>query len=220
MKKVQKDNSKKVGNIKIKRTAATEENEKKKPKKINRTSKKTAQKEKKIENENIAEKSKVEVVEGSSAGIPQIAVPNHYRYIASKTNYFIIISLFLIIIFLLSGLFFPSTQDDIINNRVIWAKDEINNFGLFNQLGAAIAFTSGIFALGFYINSTFIKFNMRNWRFFMTGLTAMFIFGLGKIGELVYNHEIFNNINDLALPLALIMMAYSSYKIYIDLNGV
>ena len=48
----------------------------------------------------------------------------------------------------------------------------------------------------------------------------MFFFGLGKIGELVYNNIIFDIFKDFVLPIALMVMAYSSYKIHKDLNGV
>lgn len=48
----------------------------------------------------------------------------------------------------------------------------------------------------------------------------MFFFGLGKIGELVYNHDIFGSFKDLVLPMALTMLAFASYTIYKDMNGV
>lgn len=149
-----------------------------------------------------------------------ITASNRFFYIAPRTNYFIIFSIILIIIFIVTGYFLPSTHDDIANKRVIWTNDGSYNRGLFDQFYTSIAFTSGIFLLGYYINATFINLNVRNWNFFASGILIMFIFGLGKIGELVFNNKIFEIFKDFILPIALIMMAYSSYKIHKDLNGV
>ena len=149
-----------------------------------------------------------------------ITASNRFFYIAPRTNYFIIFSLILIMIFIVAGYFFPATQEDVANNRVIWANDGNYNRGLFDQFYTSIAFTLGIFLLGYYINATFINLNVRNWNFFASGILLLFIFSLGKIGELVFNNLIFDIFKDFVLPIALVMMAYSSYKIYTDLNGV
>lgn len=193
--------------------------------------------------DNLPEKSKVvEVIEKPAAEIPQnvilnpleklvepngirsnqnpITASNRFFYIAPRTNYFIIFSLILIMIFIVAGYFLPATQEDIANKRVIWANDGNYNRGLFDQFYTSIAFTLGIFLLGYYINATFINLNVRNWNFFASGILMMFIFSLGKIGELVFNNLIFDIFKDFVLPIALIMMAYSSYKIHKDLNGV
>lgn len=149
-----------------------------------------------------------------------ITASNRFFYIAPRKNYFILFSIILITIFIISGYFLPATYDDIANNRVIWTNDGYYNRGLFDQFYTSIAFTLGIFLLGYYINATFINLNVRNWNFFAAGILMMFIFGLGKIGELVFNNKIFEIFKDFILPIALIMMAYSSYKIHKDLNGV
>jgi len=149
-----------------------------------------------------------------------ITASNRFFYIAPRTNYFIIFTIILILIFIVTGYFLPSTHDDIANNRVIWSNDGSYNRGLFDQFYTSIAFTLGIFLLGYYINATFINLNVRNWNFFASGILMMFIFSLGKIGELVFNNLIFDIFKDFVLPIALIMMAYSSYKIHKDLNGV
>jgi len=47
----------------------------------------------------------------------------------------------------------------------------------------------------------------------------MFVYGLGKIGELIYSKELFDAFKDLILPLALIVMAYGSYQVYSDFKG-
>lgn len=149
-----------------------------------------------------------------------ITASNRFFYIAPRTNYFIIFSLILIMIFIVAGYFLPATQEDIAHNRVIWSNDGNYNRGLFDQFYTSLAFTLGIFLLGYYINATFINLNVRNWNFFASGILMMFIFSLGKIGELVFNNIIFDIFKDFVLPIALIMMAYSSYKIHKDLNGV
>ena len=121
---------------------------------------------------------------------------------------------------MIAGYVYPATDEDIAYNRVIWTSDGKYDRGLFNQFYTSIAFTLGVFLLGFYINITFIKLNVRYWNFFALGILMMFIFGLGKIGELIYNHYIFDVFKNLVLPAALIMLAYASHKIYKDLTGV
>lgn len=149
-----------------------------------------------------------------------IIATNRFFYIAPRTNYFMILFFIIIAIFLFAGYFLPSTQEDIADNKVIWTNNGEYNRGLFDQLFTSIAFALGVFVLGFYISSTFIKLNMRNWEFFAGSIMIMFIFSLGKIGELVYNNTIFDVFKDFVLSIALIMLAYASYKIHADMNGV
>lgn len=150
----------------------------------------------------------------------QIIASKRFFYIAPRTNYFLILSILSIILFMVGGYVFPATEEDITYNKVIWTNDGNYERGLFNQFYTSISFTLGVFLLGFYINSTFIKLNVKNWNLFALGILLMFLFGLGKIGELVYNHNIFNVFIDLVLPIALIVLAFASYKIYKDLTGV
>lgn len=145
---------------------------------------------------------------------------NRFFYITPRTNYFLILSIISIILFMVGGYVFPATEEDITYNKVIWTNDGNYERGLFNQFYTSISFTLGVFLLGFYINSTFIKLNVKNWNLFALGILLMFMFGLGKIGELVYNHNIFNVFIDLVLPIALIVLAFASHKIYKDLTGV
>lgn len=247
MTKIQNESRKKNGQKKTKGLTNTREiEETKHVKKPIKKKQKITQKQKitktKTEN-NFPEKNKVvEVVEKPAAEIPQnvisnpleklvepngirlnenpITASNRFFYIAPRTNYFIIVSIISIIIFIVAGYFLPATQEDIANNKVIWASDGNYNRGLFDQFFTSIAFTSGVFLLGYYINITFIKLNVKNWSFFATGILMMFIFGLGKIGELIFNNKIFDYTKDFVLPIALIMMAYSSYKIHKDLDGI
>ena len=83
-----------------------------------------------------------------------------------KTNYFIIISILSIIIFLAAGYVYPATEDDMINGKVIWSNSAKSGGGLFSELYASIAFTVGVFMMGYYVNTTFIRFNVMKWNYF------------------------------------------------------
>ncbi|PWB50093.1 MAG: hypothetical protein C3F06_13430 [Candidatus Methanoperedenaceae archaeon] len=245
MTKIQNESRKKNGGQKKTKgfTNTREIEESKHGKKPSKKKLKITKKQKTNIENNFPEKNKVvEVVEKPAAEIPQnvisnpleklvepngirlkenpITASNRFFYIAPRTNYFIIVSIISIIIFMVAGYFLPATQEDIVNNKVIWAGDGNYNRGLFDQFFTSIAFTSGVFLLGYYINTTFIKLNVKNWGFFASGILMMFIFGLGKIGELIFNNKIFDYTKDFVLPIALIMMAYSSYKIHKDLDGI
>jgi hypothetical protein len=139
---------------------------------------------------------------------------------ASKRNYFTIISFLFILIFFVGGYIYPATSEDIASNNVIWAGNEGKyDRGLFSQFYASIAFAMGIFLLGYYVNATFIRFNIKDWNYFSIGILLMFFFGLGRIGELVYNHNIFEGFKNIVLPVALIILAFASYKIYKNMTG-
>lgn len=151
---------------------------------------------------------------------PSIA-SDHFFHDTPKTNFFLIIYTLSIIIFLAAGYAYPATEDDIVKGKVIWNYDDGNyERGLFSQLYASMAFTFGVFLLGYYANATFIRFNVRKWNFFASGILLMFFFGLGKIGELVYDHDLFDGFKNFILSIALIALAFASYKIYKDMNGV
>jgi hypothetical protein len=125
-----------------------------------------------------------------------------------------------LIIFMLAGSLFPATEKDIANNNAFpFNNNGKYDRGLFTQFFTSIVFVASILLLGLYINSTFVKFGMKNWAIFSIGVYLMFIYGLGKIGELTYNHEIFDAFKDLVLPIALITLVYASYKISLDFKG-
>ena len=73
--------------------------------------------------------------------------------------------------------------------------------------------------MGFYVNSTFVRYGLESWTIFSIGIYMMFLYGLGKIGELTYNYELFGAFKDLILPGALIILAYASYRIFKDLDA-
>ncbi len=134
---------------------------------------------------------------------------------------FLILILISLILFLLAGYIYPATGEDIAGNRVFWAiNDGKFDRGLFTQFYTSFIFTTCVFLLGFYVNSTFVRYGLDNWIIFSIGIFMMFLFGLGKIGELTFNHELFNTFKDLILPGALIIMAYASHKIFKDLKGM
>jgi hypothetical protein len=162
------------------------------------------------------------VIENGGSGKNQNAIITTDRFFhdTPKTNFFIILSILSIIIFLAAGYVYPATEDDIVKGKVIWNYEGKFDRGLFSQFYASMAFTLGVFLLGYYVYATFIKFNVKKWNYFASGILLMFFFGLGKIGELVYNHDIFGGFKDLVLPIALTMLAFATYIIYKDMNGV
>ncbi len=132
----------------------------------------------------------------------------------------IILTFMSIMLFLLAGYVYPATGEDIVKGKIFWA---INNGefdrGLFTQFYTSFVFTACVFLLGFYVNMTFVKYGLESWTIFSIGIYQMFLYGLGKIGELTFNHELFAAFKDLILPGALIILAYACYRIFKDLKG-
>jgi hypothetical protein len=202
---------------------------KKTDKKVINKSIKKVKKSKKIEKKPIQENKSIDVIEKVVA--PQETQNNHNPILpmvrfgslipfASKRNYFTIISFIFILIFFLGGYIYPATSEDIASNNVIWAgNDGKYDRGLFSQFYASIAFAMGVFLLGYYVNATFIKFNIKGWNYFSIGILLMFFFGLGRIGELIFNHNIFQGFKNIVLPVALIVLAFASYKICKNMAG-
>lgn len=142
----------------------------------------------------------------------------------SMRNYikeiYILIAVISIIVFLLAGYAYPATEDDVAKNKAFpFNSNGSYDRGLYTQFFTSIAFTVSILLLGYYVNSTFVRFGIKNWTTFALGVYLMFLYGLGKIGELTYNHELFDEFKDLILPFALIIVAYASYRINADFKG-
>ena len=142
------------------------------------------------------------------------------RYKTHAGGIFILVAIVSIIFFLLAGNVYPATDEDITKNTIFPFYDNGKyDRGLFTQFFTSVAFTVAILLLGFYVCSTFIRFGVKNWTTFAVGVYLLFLYGLGKIGELTYNHEVFDEFKDLLLPIALIVMAYASYKISAGIKG-
>lgn len=136
------------------------------------------------------------------------------------STYFVLLILASLILFLLAGYVYPATEEDIAKNKIFWVvKDGDFDRGLFTQFYSSLIFTACVFVLGFYVNSTFIRFGLGGWTTFSTGIYMMFLFGLGKIGELTYNHQLFSAFKNLILPFALVILTYASYRILKELKG-
>lgn len=134
---------------------------------------------------------------------------------------FVMFTLASIILFLFMGYAYPATQEDISENRIIWFSNNGNyDRALFIQFDIYTAFTLGVLLLGFYVNSTFVRFGMRNWNILALSILLMYFYGLGKIGEIIYNHELFQMFDDLVLPMALIILAFGSYRTYEEIKKV
>ena len=125
-----------------------------------------------------------------------------------------------IILFLLAGYAYPPTAEDIEKNRAFPFNNNTKyDRGLFTQFITSLAFTAFVLILGFYVNSTFVKFGVKHWGVFALGVYLMLLYGFGKIGELTYDHGLFDEFKDLILPLALMVISYASYKISTDIKG-
>jgi len=136
------------------------------------------------------------------------------------TELFIIATVVSLILFLFAGYAYPATSEDIAkNNAFPFNTGGKYDRGLMTQFYTSLVFTIAVLLLGYYVNSTFVKLGVNNWGVFALGIFLMFLYGLGKIGELTYNHELFDGFKDLTLPIALMVMAYATHKIYIDLKG-
>lgn len=162
---------------------------------------------------------------------PVEAVPNNTRKdnaepyprnlsSSAPSMYFMILILVSLILFLLAGYTYPATEEDIAKNRIFWTgSDGKLDRGLFTQFYSSFIFAACVYLMGFYVNSTFVRYGLESWTIFSIGIYMMFLYGLGKIGELTYNHELFGAFNDLILPGALIILAYASYRIFKDLDA-
>lgn len=136
------------------------------------------------------------------------------------STYFVLLILASLILFLLAGYTHPATEEDIAKNKIFWViNDGEFDRGLFTQFYSSLIFTACVFVLGFYVNSTFIRFGLGGWTTFSIGIYMMFLFGLGKIGELTYNHQLFSAFKNLILPFALVILTYASYRILKELKG-
>ena len=94
--------------------------------------------------------------------------------------------------------------------------DEEGNYdrGLWTNWFAYIFFTGAILMLGKSLYATFLKMDMQEWNWFALGTFMLFIYGLSGIFQQVFDHNLFEMLKDIALPIGLSLMAYSSYKIY------
>lgn len=139
---------------------------------------------------------------------------------SAPSTYFMILILVSLILFLLAGYMYPATGEDISKNRIFWTgSDGRLDRGLFTQFYSSLIFAACVYLMGFYVNSTFVRYGLESWTIFSIGIYMMFLYGLGKIGELTYNHELFGAFKDLILPGALIILAYASYRIFKDLDA-
>lgn len=120
-----------------------------------------------------------------------------------------------LILFLLAGYVYPASQEDILRN-VCNGKYER---AVFTQFMTSLAFTMSMLLLGYYVNSTFVNFGVKHWKLFSAGIYFMFLYGLGKIGELIFSHHIFEAFKDIVLPVALIILAHAMYKISTGFTG-
>ena len=125
---------------------------------------------------------------------------------------FVSSTLITVLFMLVLGFMFPALPSD----HTVPFMDAEGNYdrGLWTNWLAYVFFTGAILMLGKSLYSTFLKMDMREWNWFSLGTFMLFIFGVGGIFQQVFNHALFDMLKDIALPIGLILIAYSSYKIY------
>ncbi len=121
-------------------------------------------------------------------------------------------TLITVLFMLVLGFMYPATDSA---NQVPFVDEEGNyDRGLWTNWLAYIFFTGAILMLGKSLYATFLKMDMGEWNWFALGTFMLFIYGMGGIFQQVFNHALFDMLKDIALPIGLVLMAYSSYKIY------
>lgn len=120
-------------------------------------------------------------------------------------------TIFILLFFIFAGYINPATQNDIEADRTIPFND---NYGMYTNWFAYLFFTFSILVLGFSLYSTFLKMDMTEWNLFAFGTFLLFVYGLSGIFRSIFNYHLFSIIGEIVLPIGLICMLYSTYKIY------
>lgn len=125
---------------------------------------------------------------------------------------FVSSTLIAVLFMLVLGFMFPATD----SANLVPFVDEDGKYdrGLWTNWMAYILFTGAVLMLGKSIYATFIKMDMQEWNWFALGTFMLFLYGMGGIFQQVFDHALFDMLKDLVLPIGLILIAYSSYKIY------
>jgi len=118
---------------------------------------------------------------------------------------------FIILLFILLGYVFPATDSDIAANRTISLDSDQ---GMYTNWFTYLFFTAALLILGQSLYSTFLKMDMTEWNMFAFGTFLLFVFGLCGVLQSFFNYHLFGLIKDIVLPIGMICMFYSTYKIY------
>lgn len=114
------------------------------------------------------------------------------------------------------GFMYPATTDDIVNGDTIPFRDDSGRLimGQWTHWFANIFFTGSVLMLGKALYSTFLKMDMTEWNWFAFGSFLLFIYGLSSVAGGLFDYNLFTVVGDILLPLGLLLMSYSVYRIY------
>lgn len=121
-----------------------------------------------------------------------------------------------ILFVLVVGFMYPATDGDIANGDTVPFRDGSGKFimGQWTHWFANIFFTGAVLLLGKALYSTFLKMDMTEWNWFALGSFLLFMYGLSSVASGLFNYNLFTIVGDLLLPIGLLLISYSVYKIY------
>ncbi|MDF1557654.1 MAG: hypothetical protein P1P80_05685 [ANME-2 cluster archaeon] len=120
-------------------------------------------------------------------------------------------TVFIILLFILFGYVYPATGGDDAANRTLPFN---NGQGMYTSWFTYLFFTLALLILGQSLYSTFLKMDMSEWNLFAFGTFLLFVFGLCGILQAVFDYHLFAIVKGIVLPIGLLCMLYSTYKIY------
>ena len=113
------------------------------------------------------------------------------------------------------GFMYPATDGDIANGNTLPFRDDGKFImGQWTHWFAGLFFTGAVLLLGKALYSTFLKMDMTEWNWFAFGSFLLFMYGLSSIAKGLFDYNLFTIIGDILLPIGLVFIAYSTYKIY------
>ena len=114
------------------------------------------------------------------------------------------------------GFMCPATTNDIANGDTIPFRNDSGLFimGQWTHWFSSIFFTGAVLMLGKALYSTFLKMDMTEWNWFALGSFLLFMYGISSVAGGLFDYNLFMMIGDILLPLGLLLMAYSVYRIY------
>lgn len=122
----------------------------------------------------------------------------------------------ILLLFILLGYIFPATDGDIAANRTLSMDSDQ---GMYTNWFSYLFFTAALLILGQSLYSTFLKMDMTEWNMFAFGTFLLFVFGLCGLVQAFFDYHLFGLIKDIVLPVGMICMLYSTYKIYEPFKG-
>ena len=120
-----------------------------------------------------------------------------------------------ILFILVVGFMYPATNVDVSNGDTLPFYDSGKFIlGQWTHWFANLFFTGAVLLLGKALYSTFLKMDMTEWNWFAFGTFLLFIYGLSSVASGLFDYNLFIIIGDILLPIGLLLISYSVYKIY------